>query len=348
VRGLLRGAPRSAVPRGQIDSNPGCPVGSGPWVWSDQIPVSQDTRRENGQGEPAREQSVPKNGPSLPSENNAPRGITLRTPFDHSGSMREPTKDTAGAGSWTPLPDPENRYSSGIADFDRLLEGGFQRGSMALFGMDETVGTEDLDLLLMPTLLNLLYQSRGIVAVLPSRDSPHAFRARLTRYVTRRRFDSRVRVVDYVGEDEGPPYVVNLRMHPDHQKRPGKQSRSEQAGFAKMAQAEKAAQGNRKRPYLELYAFEVLNMLVGAEQATQMFFYGVKRARSAGNLVIGLLGPGLACAAAVRRMADTEFELRRDEVGLLIRGVRPSFSSYVVTSDRERGPPHVQFVPQPS
>jgi hypothetical protein len=293
-------------------------------------------------------QSVPKNEPTLPSEKDAPGGIILRTSFGPYRSMREPAKEAAGAEGWTPLPDPEDRYSTGITDFDRLLGGGFPRGSMALFGTDETVGTEDLDLLLLPTFLNLLYQSRGIVAVLPSRDSPHDFRRRLTQYVTRRRFDSRVRVVDYVGEDEGPPYVVNLRMHPDHQKRSGKPASSEQAGFAKMVQAEKAAQGNRKRSFLELHAFEVLNMLVGAEQATQMFFYGVKRARSAGNLVIGLLGPGLACAPAVRRMADTEFELRRDEVGLLIRGVRPSFPTHVVTGDQERGPPHVQFVPQPS
>jgi hypothetical protein len=262
--------------------------------------------------------------------------------------MRESAKPSARPDGWTPLPDPDGRYSTGIADFDRLLGGGFPRGSMALFGMEETVGTEDLDLLLLPTLLNLLYQSRGIIAVLPSRDSPHDFRARLTRYVTRRRFDSRVRVVDYVGEDEGPPYVVNLRIHPESPEGHGSPAKSQKVAMAKMVQAEKAAQGSRKRSFLELHAFEVLNMLVGAEKAARMFFYGIKRARNAQNLVIGLLGPGLACAAAVRRMADTEFELRRDEMGLLIRGVRPSFPSYVVTADRERGPPHVQFVPRPS
>jgi hypothetical protein len=262
--------------------------------------------------------------------------------------MREPAKVAPKAESWKPIPDPEGRYSTGIADFDRLLGGGFQRGSMALVGLDETVGTEDLDLLLFPTLLNLLYHSRGTIAVLPSRDSPHDFRARLTHYVTRRRFDSRVRIVDYVGEDEGPPYVVNLRIHEDDPKRQGSQTKSRETATAKMVEAEKAAQGSRKKSFLELHAFEVLNMLVGAEKATQMFFYGVKRARSAGNLVIGLLGPGLACAPAVRRMTDTEFELRRDEVGLIIRGVRPSFPSYVVTADHQAGPPHVVFVPRPS
>jgi len=262
--------------------------------------------------------------------------------------MRGSTKIAQKADGWKSIPDPEGHYSTGIADFDRLLGGGFQRGSMALIAMDETVGTEDLDLLLFPTFLNMLYQSRGIMAVLPSRDSPHDFRARLTRFVTRRRFDSRVRVIDYVGEDEGPPYVVNLKTMRGNGKRSPSIAKERERATGKMEEAERAVQGNRKKSFLELNAFEVLDTLAGGERATQMFFYGVKRARHVGNLVIGLLGPGLGCAAGVRRMEDTEFKLHRDEVGLIIRGVRPSFSSYVVTGDLLGGPPHVAFVPPPS
>lgn len=253
--------------------------------------------------------------------------------------MPVPKKLAQDVDGWRPIPDPEGRYSTGIPDFDRLLSGGFQRGSFALFSMDETVGTEDLDLLLFPTLLNVLYQSRGIIAMLPSRDSPHDFRARLTRFVTRRRFDSRVRIPEYVGEDRGPPYVVNLDI---------RGPKAKDRAMAKMVAAEKAVQGGRKKPFLELTAFEVFDTLLGSEKATQLFFWGVKRSRMLGNLGIGLLGPGLGCAAGVRRMADTEFALHRNEVGLLIRGVRPSFPSYVVTGDLRQGPPHVAFVPQPS
>lgn len=78
-----------------------------------------------------------------------------------------------------------------------------------------------------------------------------------------------------------------------------------------------------------------------------MWFYGVKRARQMGNLAIGLLGPGLASATGVRRMADTEFALHREDVGLIVRGVRPSFSSFVVTEDPVAGRPHVAFLLRP-
>jgi hypothetical protein len=262
--------------------------------------------------------------------------------------MPGPAKAAQKANGWKPIPDSEGRYSTGIGDFDRLLGGGFQRGSMALFGMDETVGLEDLDLLLFPTILNMLYQSRGMIAILPSRDSPHDFRARVTRYATRRRFDSRVRIIDYIGEDEGPPYVVNLNSKRGLPDGAATTPKERKVAIAKMVQAERVVKGGRKKTFLEVTAFEVFETLLGVDKAMQMFFYGAKRTRAIGNLGIGLLGPGLECAAGVRRLADTEFALHRDDVGLIIRGVRPSFSSYVVTSNLQAGRPHVAFIPRPT
>lgn len=251
------------------------------------------------------------------------------------------------APEWTPRPDPDGKFSSGIPDFDRLLGGGFPRGCLALFRVDDTVGIDDLDLVHFPTYLNFLYQSRGILAVLPSRDAPHRWRARLTQYVTRRRFDSRVRVMDYVGEDEGLSYVVNITSTQD-ELRPAATARKErQAAVAKVIAAEKAVQGNRKKPFIESHAFEVFDMLMGTEKALKMFYHGVKRARAVGNLAVGILGPGLGCEAGVRRMADMEFALHREDVGLIVRGVRPAFRSCVVQQDPARGAPAVSFVPRP-
>ena len=259
--------------------------------------------------------------------------------------MPGPRKLEAATDGWDPVPDAEGRFSTGISDFDRLLGGGFQRGSVVLLGVDETVEQEDIDLLLLPTYLNFLYQSRGIIAVLPSRDSPHRFRARLTRYVTRRRFDSRVRVVDYVGEDEGLSYVVNLKAKDGPSRQPS--ARETKAAIAKMVVAEKAVAGNRKRPFLEFYACEVLETLMGSEQAATMFFLGAKRSRTIGNLLIVPMAAGLGMSAAARRMADAEFALHHDEVGLMIRGIRPAFPNHVVLPDPRAGPPHVAFVPRP-
>ena len=192
--------------------------------------------------------------------------------------MSAPCKSKNETSGWTPIPDPADRFSSGIPDFDRLIGGGFPRGGMALFNVDPSVGPEDRELLLTPTLLNFLTQSNGIVAVLPSRESPHSFRLDLTRWVSRRLFDTRVRVVSYVGEDSEAPYVVDL--HSTGPKgSPAAEKRKLLLHMERMVQAERAVRGARARMFLEMMAFEIMDMEVGSEKAARMFFHGIKRTR---------------------------------------------------------------------
>ncbi|MCI4331518.1 MAG: hypothetical protein L3K19_06695 [Thermoplasmata archaeon] len=245
---------------------------------------------------------------------------------------------------WTAIADPADRYSTGIPAFDRLIGGGFGRGTYNLIHTDETIEPADRRLFMTPMFLNFLYQSRGIMAVLPARESPHDFRAHLTRWVTRRRFDTRVRIVDYVGEDSEAPYVVPLRIsNRVESTRRTDALRTKQ--IKQMVEAERAVQGARKRPFIEMVSIEILETVAGPETAARMLLHGTKRGRMVGNLVLGLLRPGLHCADGARSMADTELALHRDEIGLTVRGIRPAFSSHLVVADLAKGVPHVALVP---
>jgi len=248
------------------------------------------------------------------------------------------------APEWKPVADPDGRFSSGIPDLDRLLGGGFRRGSFALFNTDASVASEDLHLLWTPIWINFLHQSRGIIAVLPARESPASFRSAVLAHVSRRLFDSRVRIVDYVGEDDDAPYVVSLRGLSGP---PRGSRKAAMEGMRKMEAAAKAAGGSRGRPFLEFTALEILETIAGPEGASRMYLFGVKRTRAVGNLGIAVARPGLQIVDGVRSMMDYEFGLRRTELGLEISGVRPSFSAHVVVLDRPRGGPHVALVPSP-
>jgi hypothetical protein len=250
-------------------------------------------------------------------------------------------------GPWIPVPDTAERFSSGTPEFDRMLGGGFPRGGLALFEVDHSATPEDRAVLLTPTLLNFLYQSRGVLAVLSSRESPAGFRVGLTRWVSRRRFDTRVRVVVYAGgEDAETPYVVDLSKGLGNQgpRKEGAAKRSREH-MAKMVTAETAVEGVRTKPFVEMVSFEIADMLFGSEVAGRMFFHGVKRARMVGNLVLGILRPGVGCAEAVRGMADVALALERTELGLTVRGLRPHFPAHLVVVDPRLGPPHVSFLP---
>lgn len=204
-----------------------------------------------------------------------------------------------------------------------------------MFDFDASVLPSDYVTLLAPTLLNFLYQSRGILAVLPSREAPHRFRETFLSWVSRRLFDSRVRIVDYAGEDDESPYVVSLAH------------KEKNEAMQRMVSAERAVQGAHKRPFIELNAIEVLETVVGAEQAAKMYFFGMKRTRDVGNLGVALLRPGLKVADAARSLMDYEFTVRRTDLGLLLTGLRPSFSAHLVVEDRQRGPPAIELIPSP-
>lgn len=242
---------------------------------------------------------------------------------------------------WEPVRDTADRYSTGIPQLDTLLGGGFRRGSLALFHLDGTTETADRELLLTPTLLNFLYQSNGVMAVLPSRESPAEFRAHLTNWASRRLFDTRVRVIEYVGEGEDSPYVVRLPTK-SGTAGPEKARRAERSrALLRMETAERAVRGARSRMFVEMVAFEMAEMIAGPEVAARMFLYGIKRTRTVGNLCLGLLRPGLACSEAVRAMADVELALHRGASGLTLRGLRPAFPDQVVGPDPRLGAPHV-------
>jgi hypothetical protein len=247
----------------------------------------------------------------------------------------------AAGTEWKPTPDPEGHFSTGIPDFDRLLGGGFRRGSFVLYDVDAALGPSDLSLLLKPTWLNFLHHSHGILAVLPARQSPEEFRTNLLSSVSRRLFDSRVRVIDYVHQAEPAPHVVALSS------KAATDEKEKAAAMQRMTEAERAVSGARSKPFLEMVSLEINETLFGAETAGRMYLFGMKRTRDVGNLGIAIARPALGCTAGVRSLADYEFNLRRSDVGLRLEGVRPVMNPHVVTIDRLRGPPYVSFVPTP-
>ena len=266
--------------------------------------------------------------------------------------MAQVRRTTKPRASWVPIADSEAMFSSGIRELDQLLGGGFRRGSMALVHVDATTEPTDWERLVAPAALNFLAQSNGVIAVLPSRTSPSEFRSHLTRWTSRRRFDTRVRVIDYVGEAEERPYVVPIQVpNPARPKTRGSERLAERTRareMARMVAAERAVRGARSRMFLELVAFEMAELVAGAELASRMFLFGIKRTRSVGNLCLGLLRPGLGCGDAVRGMADVELRLHRTGRGLCLAGLRPAFPDHLIASEPDRGDPYVTLVPAPS
>ncbi|MGI0130072.1 MAG: gas vesicle protein GvpD P-loop domain-containing protein [Thermoplasmata archaeon] len=243
------------------------------------------------------------------------------------------TARSAASGAWKPLTDPERHYSTGIPDFDRLLGGGFRRGSFNAFEVDVNVGIDDYYMLFTPTFLNFLAQGRGIIAVLAAGESPEKLRDTLVPHVPPNQFDTRVRIPDYTANETEDPYILPMARF----------GRDE--AMRAMVTAEKAVTGPDRKPFIEYTAFDVFESLMGDQVAIRMYFQGVSRTKHVGNLGIGLLKPGLLVSSEILNMMDTYFRIINIDNAPCIYGIRPRTTIYAISPDPEKGAPHATLTP---
>jgi hypothetical protein len=62
----------------------------------------------------------------------------------------------------TPIPDFNDKISSGISDLDVLLNGGYLRGGAHLFEIDTSIG-KHYENIFIPTIINHINQNRGFI-----------------------------------------------------------------------------------------------------------------------------------------------------------------------------------------
>ncbi len=252
--------------------------------------------------------------------------------FEALGIVRNSTGG-APSGAWKPITDPERYYSTGIPDFDKLLGGGFRRGSVNAFEVDVNVGIDDYYMLFTPTFLNFLAQGRGIIAVLAAGESPEKLRETLVRHVPTNQFDTRVRIPDYTANETEDPYILPMARF----------GRDE--AMRAMVTAEKAIAGPDRKPFIEYTAFDTFESLMGDQVAIRMYFQGLSRTKHVGNLGIGLLKPGLLVSSEILNMVDSYFRIINIDNAPCIYGIRPRTLIYAISQDPEKGGPHATLTP---
>lgn len=244
-----------------------------------------------------------------------------------------PDHGQSSSQGWSPVPDPERFYSTGIPDFDHLLGGGYRRGSFNAFEIDVNVGIDDYYMLFLPTFLNFLTHSRGMIAILAAGESHDKLRGSITHNTPAHLFDTRVRIADYTASETEESYIVPMARF----------GRDE--AMKAMVAAERAARGPEQKPILEYTAFDTLESLMGDQAAIRMYFHGVQRARLADNLGIGLLKPGLLMSSETLNMMDTYFRIINIDNAPCIYGIRPRTRIYAISVEPEKGPPHTRLTP---
>jgi KaiC/GvpD/RAD55 family RecA-like ATPase len=77
-----------------------------------------------------------------------------------------------GDSMWDPLSNSKAKFSTGIRDLDRILSGGYNRGSVVHLDLGADLSRDAWSVLTLPTIRNFLAQEMGVAVVPPREGSP--------------------------------------------------------------------------------------------------------------------------------------------------------------------------------
>jgi KaiC/GvpD/RAD55 family RecA-like ATPase len=116
-----------------------------------------------------------------------------------------------GNGVWESLANSKAKFSTGVRDLDRLLSGGYNRGSVVHLGLGPSLSRDAWCVLTLPAVRNFLSKRMGVAVVPPQEASPGLLRNDLTTVFSQQTFDDYC----YISETyAGPPGGTGRYDHP--------------------------------------------------------------------------------------------------------------------------------------
>ncbi|TSD14763.1 protein gvpD [Haloglomus irregulare] len=108
-----------------------------------------------------------------------------------------------GDGMWDPLPNSKAKFSTGIRDLDRILSGGYNRGSVIHLDLGPDLSRDAWSVLTLPTIRNFLVREMCVAVVPPREGSPGLLHNDLDKILPAQVFNSYCHVFEtYAGPSD--------------------------------------------------------------------------------------------------------------------------------------------------
>jgi KaiC/GvpD/RAD55 family RecA-like ATPase len=236
-------------------------------------------------------------------------------------------QDMTATKEWVPIADSGGKISSGIADLDRLIDGGFAPGSVVLFELGESVPAEVINVLERSLVSNFAAQRRGVVWMPMKQVSALSVRPLLTKSIHPSLFDKYVRIpeMDYQAERTGTGHVLYAEG-------------SDVGGDLKwdsITYSLKAAD----MPYLVLLGFDTLESIYG-ENVIAGLTNLITSLKRNGGVFVALTSPSTRSSKKLTDLATIHLKLERIDGVLVLYGEAPFTECNAVSAClQEKGGP---------
>lgn len=232
-----------------------------------------------------------------------------------------------------PISDPiSNKISTGIMDFDRILGGGYQKGSFNLFEITSGVG-DSFYSLLVPTFINHLNLGRRLVSMPSEGTSVETEKSMIKPFCGEYRFKDQ-----FVGfelcetDDRIPVYVEPLT---------GDVAKDMETFWS----VKQEHSGQSSAPLLDYVGLDTMEYNYGVEDISRVIGMMASRIKTTRNVVLAVAKYGQKITESVAHMSTTHWKFENIDKTLVVYGIVPKTGLYVVEMIFEQGFPQVTLSP---
>ncbi len=235
-----------------------------------------------------------------------------------------------------PLPDPPGMFSTGSEELDRLLGGGYPRGSTILLEIGKNVSTRQYHLILSPTAWNFLARKAGVI-VLPSSgiDRNIVWKRAVESGLSKEMLKRNLRVCVFRSfATKREPCAIEFE---------GKDMNKDFEHYLEVATelGEKTGQ-----PLLHIAGVDRLIAHYGMDDTIKILNLSAAMSREDGSLGIFLIKPSYPRASDIlNTIVDVHLKIVREHGALLLYGLKPRTRLHFVEMDVSKGYPLPKLTP---
>ncbi|MBN1390144.1 MAG: hypothetical protein JXA22_05830 [Candidatus Thermoplasmatota archaeon] len=241
--------------------------------------------------------------------------------------------DCIPRGEWIVTDDTDEHFSTGLDGLDKILGGGFKRGSYNILDVDDNITSSEYFLLIRPLLLNFLNHGRGILMVPPAGEHPESIRADLMDFMEVRTLNEMLYFLDYFSTSSQKPYIVPMG------------STRKEGLQQKGLEIIQKLRGIEDRPYLDFVGLDTMEYLIGESLTLRHLLTGVSKTKVTKTLGIGIAKPGLKIGQGIRNMSDVYLKMVKISSIPCFYGVKPETGLFALMPDPEAGYPNLTITP---
>ncbi|WXG47240.1 MAG: ATPase domain-containing protein [Candidatus Atabeyarchaeum deiterrae] len=246
------------------------------------------------------------------------------------------TKDVEEPRRFTPIADQDGRFSTGSADLDTLLGGGYPKGSSVLLEIDERISAKQSYMILNPTVFNFWANGRAELVIASAGVDQNTIKKQALND-------------GFSQEEIGHLFKIwNItpKGYSDDRVATPFGETSVVDEYGEYHRIEEELMRNTGKPVLRITGGDSLIAFYGADTSARIWNLDAIRLRERGNLGILVLRPASEdLSKTLSAVADVHLRLMRRNGALILRGIKPRTGLHVVELDTSKGYPLPKLTP---